>query len=85
MELDGTGAFILAPLPPEEPVYLKGIPGFELPSGKCLRLKKEDCSRQSSLGLDPGGRIFAFYRRDACLHLVVTKPPLAALLLCVGE
>ena len=23
--------------------------------------------------------------RDACLHLVVTKPPLAALLLCVGE
>ena len=40
VDLDATGAFISAPLPPEEQVYLKGIPGFELPSGKCLRLKK---------------------------------------------
>ena len=38
--MDATGAFISAPLPPEEQVYLKGIPGFELPKGKCLRLKK---------------------------------------------
>jgi len=40
VDLDATGAFISAPLPPEEQVYLKGIPGFDLPSGKCLRLKK---------------------------------------------
>ena len=40
VDLDATGAFISAPLPPEEQVYLKGIPGFELPPGKCLRLKK---------------------------------------------
>lgn len=40
VDLDATGAFISAPLPPEEQVYLKGIPGFELPDGKCLRLKK---------------------------------------------
>ena len=40
VDLDATGAFISAPLPPEEQVYLKGIPGFELPKGKCLRLKK---------------------------------------------
>lgn len=40
VDLDATGAFISAPLPPEEQVYLKGIPGFDLPDGKCLRLKK---------------------------------------------
>ena len=40
VDLDDTGAFISAPLPPEEQVYLKGIPGFDLPKDKCLRLKK---------------------------------------------
>jgi hypothetical protein len=40
VDLDATGAFISAPLPPEEQVYLKGIPGYDLPKGKCLRLKK---------------------------------------------
>jgi len=40
VDLDATGAFISAPLPPEEQVYLKGIPGYDLPPGKCLRLKK---------------------------------------------
>jgi hypothetical protein len=40
VHLDATGAFISAPLPPEEQVYLKGIPGYDLPKGKCLRLKK---------------------------------------------
>jgi hypothetical protein len=40
VDLDATGAFISAPLPPEEKVYLKGIPGFDLLKGKCLRLKK---------------------------------------------
>ena len=40
VDLDATGAFISASLPPVEQVYLKGIPGFELLSGKCLRLKK---------------------------------------------
>ena len=40
VDLDATGAFISAPLPPEEQVYLKGIPGFDLPKGKCLRLEK---------------------------------------------
>jgi hypothetical protein len=40
VDLDATGAFISAPLPPEEQVYLKGIPGYDLPPGKFLRLKK---------------------------------------------
>ena len=40
VDLDATGAFISAPLPPEEQVYLKGVPGYELPKGKCLLLKK---------------------------------------------
>jgi hypothetical protein len=40
VDLDATSAFISAPLPPEERVYLKGIPGYDLPKGKCLRLKK---------------------------------------------
>jgi hypothetical protein len=29
-----------APLTPEEHVYLKGIPVYDLPKGKCLCLKK---------------------------------------------
>jgi len=40
VDLDATGAFISAPLPPEEQVYFKIIPGFDPPKGKCLRLKK---------------------------------------------
>jgi hypothetical protein len=40
VDLDATGAFISAPLPSEEQVYLKNIPGYDLPKGKCLRLKK---------------------------------------------
>ena len=40
VDLDATVAFISAPLPPEEQVYLKAILGFDLPKGKCLRLKK---------------------------------------------
>jgi hypothetical protein len=40
VDLDATGAFISAPLPPEEQVYLEGIPGYDLPKSKCLRLKK---------------------------------------------
>ena len=40
VDLDATGAFISAPLPPEEQVFLKGIPGYPLPEGKCLKLKK---------------------------------------------
>ena len=40
VDLDAIGAFISAPLPPEEQVYLKGIPEFDLPKGKCLSLKK---------------------------------------------
>jgi len=37
VDLDATGAFISAP---EEQVFLKGIPGYPLPEGKCLKLKK---------------------------------------------
>ena len=40
VDLDATGAFISAPLHQEEQVYLKGIPVYDLPKGKCLRLKK---------------------------------------------
>ena len=39
-DLDATGAFISAPLHQEEQVYLQGIPVYDLPKGKCLRLKK---------------------------------------------
>jgi hypothetical protein len=35
IDLNATGAFISAPLPPEEQVFLKGIPGYPLPEGKC--------------------------------------------------
>ena len=38
VDLDATGAFISAPLPPNEQVYLKPIPGFPLGAGKCLKL-----------------------------------------------
>ena len=40
VDLDATGAFISASLPAEEQVFLKGIPGYPLPEGKCLKLKK---------------------------------------------
>ena len=40
VDFDATGTFISAPLPPEEQVYLDGILGYDLPKGKCLRLKK---------------------------------------------
>ena len=40
VDLDATGAFVSAPLPPEEQVFLKGIPGYPLTEGKCLKLKK---------------------------------------------
>ena len=40
VDLDANGAFISAPLPPEEQVFLKGIPGYPLPEGKCLKLEK---------------------------------------------
>ena len=39
-DLDAVCAFISAPLPPNELVYLKPIEGFPLPPGKCLRLRK---------------------------------------------
>ena len=39
-DLDAVCAFISAPLPPDELVYLKPIEGFPLPPGKCLRLRK---------------------------------------------
>ena len=39
LDLDATCAFISARLPPEEQVYMKAIPGFPLPEGRCLKLK----------------------------------------------
>ena len=39
-DLDAVCAFIPAPLPPNELVYLKPIEGFPLPAGKCVRLRK---------------------------------------------
>jgi hypothetical protein len=42
VDLDATGAFISAPLPPEEQGYLKA--GYDLLKGKRLRLKKTICS-----------------------------------------
>ena len=38
-DLDATCAFISARLPPEEQVFMKAIPGFPLPEGRCLKLK----------------------------------------------
>ena len=40
LDLDATCAFISADLPPEEQVYMKAVPGFPLPEGKCLKLRK---------------------------------------------
>ena len=39
-DLDATCAFISALLPPDEQVYMKEVPGFPLPAGKCLKLRK---------------------------------------------
>ena len=40
VDLDATGAFISAPLPPNEQVYLLPIEGFDIGEGKCLKLLK---------------------------------------------
>ena len=40
-DLDAVCAFISAPLPPNELVYLNPIEGFPLPTGKCLHLRKQ--------------------------------------------
>ena len=40
VDLHATGAFISVPVPPEGQVFLKGIPGYPLPEGKCLKLEK---------------------------------------------
>ena len=39
-DLDATCAFISAPLPEKEQIYMKPIEGFTLPEGKCLKLVK---------------------------------------------
>ena len=39
-DLDATCAFISATLPEEEQIYMKPVPGFPLPEGKCLKLIK---------------------------------------------
>ena len=39
-DLDATCAFICAPLPEKEQIYMKPIEGFPLPEGKCLKLVK---------------------------------------------
>ena len=39
-DLDATCAFICAPLPENEQIYMKPIEGFPLPEGKCLKLVK---------------------------------------------
>jgi hypothetical protein len=39
-DLDATSAFVSAPLPEGETVYMEQIPGFLLPKGKCLKLKR---------------------------------------------
>ena len=39
-DLDATSAFVSAPLPEGETVYMEQIPGFPLPKGKCLKLKR---------------------------------------------
>jgi hypothetical protein len=38
--LDATSAFVSAPLPEGETVYMEQIPGFPIPKGKCLKLKR---------------------------------------------
>jgi hypothetical protein len=37
-DLDATGAYISAPLPPEAQAFRKGISGYQLPEGKRLKL-----------------------------------------------
>jgi hypothetical protein len=39
-DLDATSAFVSAPLPEGEMVYMEQIPGFPLPKGKRLKLKR---------------------------------------------
>ncbi len=39
-DLDATSDFVSAPLPEGETVYMEQIPGFLLPKGKCLKLKR---------------------------------------------
>ena len=39
MDLDATCAFISAPLPKDEQVYMKAVPGFPLKQGQCLKLR----------------------------------------------
>jgi hypothetical protein len=39
-DLDATSAFVSVPLPERETVYMEQIPGFPLPKGKCLKLKR---------------------------------------------
>jgi hypothetical protein len=39
-DLDATSAFVSAPLSEGETVYMEQIPGFPLPKGKCLKLKR---------------------------------------------
>ena len=39
-DLDATSAFVSAPLPEGETVHMEQIPGFPLPKGKCLKLKR---------------------------------------------
>ncbi len=39
-DLDATSAFVSAPLPEGETVYMEQIPGFPLPKSKCLKLKR---------------------------------------------
>ena len=59
LDLDATCAFISADLPPEEQVYMKAVPGFPLPEGKCLKLRK------SIYGLVQAPRA-SYYWRDYC-------------------
>ncbi len=39
-DLDVTSAFVSAPLPEGETVYMEQIPGFPLPNDKCMKLKR---------------------------------------------
>jgi hypothetical protein len=39
-DLDATSAFVSEPLPEGETLYMEQIPGFPLPKGKCLKLKR---------------------------------------------
>jgi hypothetical protein len=39
VDLDATCAFISAPLPKDEQVYMKAVPGYPLKEGQCLKLR----------------------------------------------